>query len=273
MQLRTIALSVSYALISINALANTTDIKSANNQVGIQYQSTNVDYTETGNGVLGAAGVTLDTENGSVPGYGIFASVMKDLWLGNDYFAAEYDHASGSTNYVGSLQGGTYGSVVQSDSATLANYSLRYGKGFVVNNSTMLTPFAEVGHHKWDRGVNTGEDYSNHYFGAGVLAQYSPVSKLVLSANALLGYTFGSYITVNAIPSANFAGFAGGLGNSPLYRVGAGADYALTQQIHANIGIDYTSFKYGASAIYSGYGEPDSKTNYTTVKVGIGYAF
>jgi opacity protein-like surface antigen len=270
-------LSVSCALISINAIANTTDIKSANNQIGIQYQSTNVDYTETGNGTLGTATGTLDTENGSVPGYGISASAMKDVWLGNDYFAAEYDHASGHTDYVGSLQGGTYGSLVSTSSATLANYSLRYGKGFVVNDSTMLTPFAEVGHHKWDRGVNAGEDYSNHYFGAGVLAQYSPASKLVLSANVLLGYTFGSYITVNAVPSANFPGFAGGLGNSPLYRVGAGADYAITQQIHANIGIDYTSFKYGMSALYAvpgGYAwEPDSKTNYTTVKVGIGYAF
>jgi hypothetical protein len=50
------------------------------------------------------------------------------------------------------------------------------------------------------------------------------------------------------------------------------------QNLHGNIGIDYTSFSYGISSVYpvgGGYvaWEPDSKTNYTTVKVGLGFAF
>ncbi len=52
------------------------------------------------------------------------------------------------------------------------------------------------------------------------------------------------------------------------------ADYAFTKVIHGNVGVDYTSWEYGASAIQpSGYFEPDSETNVTMIKVGVGYAF
>jgi len=260
------------------ALADTSDIKAANNQVGFQLVSTNVDYTETGDGVLTPSG-TLDTEKGAVPGYALSISTMQDRWLGNDYIEAEYDNSSGNTEYVGGLIGPPatpYGSAVGTSGATLINYSARYGKGYMVRNEFMLTPFIELGHHEWDRGANYGEIYTHNYFGIGALGQYSPVSRLVLSANAMTGSTFGSYITVNSGPGLN--GFSGALGNSSLYKVGAGADYAFAQDLHGEIGVDYTSFNYGISAVYPVGGgfvgwEPDSKTNYTTVKIGLGYGF
>ena len=255
------------------AFAGTSDIKVSNNQVGFQIISTNVDYTETGDGILTPTG-TLDTETGPVHGYALSISVMKDMWLGNDYIEAEYDNSSGNTEYVGGLLGpppGPYGSYVGTSGATLINYSARYGKGYMVRNEFMLTPFIELGHHEWDRGANYGEIYTHNYFGIGALGQYSPVSRLVLSANAMTGSTFGSNIVVNGA-------FSGALGNSSLYRVGAGADYAFAQNLHGNVGVDYMSFNYGISALYplgGGYygWEPDSKTNYTTVKIGLGYAF
>ncbi|MGA7593900.1 MAG: hypothetical protein WCA64_01785 [Gallionella sp.] len=256
------------------AFADTYDIKVSNNQVGMQIISTNVDYTETGNGIK------LDTEKGSVPGYALSASTMQDLWLGNDYAEAEYDNASGYTAYVGGyLSPPTpYGSVVGTSSATLINYSARYGKGFMVGDEFMLTPYAEIGHHEWDRDVNLGEVYTHHYYGIGALGQYSPSGGLVLSAKAMIGRTFGSYITVNPTPVPGGNGFSGGLGNSALYRVGAGADYAVVENLHATICVEYTSFNYGISSVYPVGGgfvawEPDSKTNYTTFKFGLGFAF
>jgi len=253
------------------AFAGTSDIKASNNQVGFQMISTNVDYTETGNGIFGTPTGTLDTETGPVPGYALSISAMKDLWLGNDYIEAEFDNSSGTTTYTGAYQGGVFGSVVVTSGATLVNYSARYGTGIMVNEGFMLTPYAELGHHEWDRGVNWGEVYTHNYYGIGALAQYSPATRLVLSANALFGSTFGSNIVINGA-------FSGALGNSSLYRIGAGADYAFAQNLHGNIGFDYTSFSYGISAIYScGVNcfqwEPDSKTNYTTIKIGLGYAF
>jgi opacity protein-like surface antigen len=274
----TLAVMVIAGLSGISsAIADTSDIKTSNNQVGFQLISTNVDYTETGNGILGSQTGTLDTERGPVPGSAVSISAMKDLWLGNDYIEAEYDHSSGYTEYVGGLLGPSptpYGSVVSTSGATLTNYSARYGAGYMVRDSFMLTPYAEFGHHEWDRGVNLGELYTHNYYGIGALGQYSPASGLVLSANA----TFASYITVNPTPGPGGGGFSGSLGNSVLYRIGAGADYAFAQNLHGTIGVDYTSFSYGISAVYpvgGGYvaWEPDSKTNYTTVRIGLGYGF
>lgn len=256
------------------AFAGTSDIKAANNQIGIQTISTKVDYLETGNGIFGTQTGTLDTETGSVPGYALSLSVMQDWAFGNDYFAAEYSHSSGNTSYTGGLIGppaAPYGSVTGTSSATLINFSARYGTGFIVNDELMLTPYAELGNHEWDRGVNLGETYTHNYYGIGVLGQYSPVSKLVLSANAMVGKTSGSNIAVNGA-------FSGGLGNSTLTRVGVAADYAFAQNFHGNVGVDYMSFSYGISAVHPLGGgfvawEPDSKTKYTTIKIGLGYAF
>lgn len=255
------------------AFAGTSDIKAANNQVGFQLMSTNVDYTETGDGILVPYG-TLDTEQGPVPGYGLSISTMQDLWLGNDYIEAEYDHASGNTEYVGGLLGPPptpYGSVVGTSGATLTNYSARYGAGFMVNDQSMLTPYLELGHHEWDRGVNLGELYTHNYYGIGVLGQYSSADRLVLSARAMFGSTFGSNIAINGA-------FSGALGNSALFKAGAAADYALVQNLHATLDVEYTSFNYGISALYplgGGYygWEPDSSTKYTTVRIGLGAAF
>ncbi len=268
-------------LASTAAFADMSDIKASNNQFVIGIMSTNVDYTETGNGILGSPTGTLDTENGSVPGYALSLSAMRDWWLGNDYLEAEYGHASGNTDYVGGLLGPPstpYGSITGTSGATLINYSIRYGKGFVLNDEYvdefMLTPYLELGHHEWDRGVNLGEIYTHNYVGIGALGQYSPADKLVLSANAMLGQTFGANIAVDGA-------FSGALGNSTLYRVGAGADYAFAQNWHGNLGIDYTSFNYGISALYPGvvngknvfFWEPDSKTSDTTIRIGLGYGF
>ena len=254
------------------AFADTSDIKASNNQLVFGIMSTNVDYTETGDGISAPSG-TLDTEKGRVPGYSLSISTMQDLWLGNDYIEAEYDHASGNTEYVGGLVGPPptpYGSVVGTSGATMTNYSGRYGEGFIVNDLLMLTPYVEFAHHEWDRGVNWGELYTGNYSGIGVLGQYSPVSRLVLSANALFGRTFGNNIDITGA-------FSGALGDSNLYRAGAAADYAFTNNFHLNVGVDYTSFSYGISDFYP-YGaqfvfEPDSKTIYTTVRIGLGYGF
>ena len=253
------------------AFAGISQIRESNNQFGFQLVSTNVDYTETGDGILAPSG-TLDTEKGPVPGYALSISTMQDLWLGNDYLEAEYDHASGNTDYVGGLLGPPptpYGSIVATSGATLTNFSARYGAGLMVNDQAMLTPYLELGHHEWDREVNLGELYTHNYYGIGVLGQYTPADRLVLSARAMFGHTFGSNIAINGA-------FSGALGNSSLFKAGAAADYVLVQNLHGSIGVDYTSFNYGISGVYPvGVGyvawEPDSKTNYTTVRIGLGY--
>jgi hypothetical protein len=253
---------------SMGAYASTEDIQAVNNQVAIQAISTNVNYNEKSD-----KGVLLDSEGGHVPGFAISASVMKDLVFGNDYLQFQYSRANGNTDYVGSyISGGSYGSVVAKSGATLTDYSLRVGKGFSFGHQVMITPYAEIGRHEWKRGVNEGETYTNNFYGIGALAQSSVIKNLVLSANALIGRTVSSNIDV-----AGTSGFSGALGNSSLYKIGLSADYAFTTSFHANIGVDYRSFKYGRSANYVTSGgtfyEPKSESKYTTISAGVGYSY
>src|ERR1017187_2225624 len=74
--LKMVLVGLSSLAFSSFAFADLSAIKSSNNQISIQTMSTNVDYTETGNGRLGTASETLDTETGDVPGYGAFISMM-----------------------------------------------------------------------------------------------------------------------------------------------------------------------------------------------------
>jgi hypothetical protein len=280
--LNKIVSSMCFMLFSANIFAGASDIATSNNQISLQAISTNVDYTETGNGTLGTATGTLDTEKGDVPGYGISISTMTGD--GNAYFEAGYDRSNGQTNYTGSFMGGTFGSAVAISNATLTNFNARYGKGFLVDKigassvlPFMLTPYVELGSHQWDRGVNYGETYTNDYVGIGTLWQFSPVvGKLVVTANAMYGTTFRSNIAVNSGPG--LSGFSGALGSSSIYKLGISADYAFMKHLHGNVGIDYTSSSYGVSAVYPVGGgtvawEPDSRTNYSLFKLGIGYAF
>ncbi|MFA6901531.1 MAG: hypothetical protein WC236_00460 [Gallionellaceae bacterium] len=274
--LHKIALSTVITIFATTAFAGIADIKASNNLIGLRAMSTYVDYTETGNGLLGTQTGILDTETGPVAGLAFSVSRMRDLWLGNDYLEFSFDYSSGYTKYTGSYQGGTYGSVVTTSRAVLSNLSARYGRGTILHEKFMLTPYAELARHEWYRGVNYGEIYSHYHFAIGVLGQYSPVRRLVLTANAMLGNTFSSYISVASSPSSN--GFAGSLGNSPLYKAGLAADYAFTRNLHGNIGIEHMRFNYGISGIYDVGGgyvawEPDSETKYSIVKLGLGYAF
>jgi hypothetical protein len=244
-------------------------IKNSNNAIGIQAISTYVDYTETVDGRIS------NTEQGYVPGFALNVSFMQDWLLGNDYLAATYSQSTGNTNYTGSYIGSSqgYGSVKTTSPATLTDYSFRYGKGFVLNDQVMATPFIELGSHQWDRNLRTyQETYTNNYYGIGLLGQVAMTNAFVLSASALVGNTANSNISISGSPYSG-----GALGNSTIYRLGISGDYAFTKSLHGNIGLDYSSFNYGQSTPTRVgryvYYEPSSTSQYTTYKIGLSYNF
>lgn len=288
-------------IFTTTAFAGIDAIKASNNQVGIQFISTHMDYKETY-----PDGTTADTEKGSVQGFGLSLTAMKDILLGNDYLKAQFNRSTGDVDYLGSLDGGcyfhacvaiddyspVYGSYGQKNHAKVTDFSLRYGKGFEINDNLMMTPYAELGHHEWKRDLgNTcvagilpdcaaSEKYRHYYYGMGTLIQHSLNQNLVLSADGFVGQTFSSKISGSGTSylyptSGGFTSFSPqDLGDKSMYRLGVSADYAFTTQVHGNIGVDYVAFKYGRSAVFNDIlYEPDSKTNYTNVKVGVGYAF
>ncbi|MBS0242219.1 MAG: hypothetical protein JSS20_08575, partial [Proteobacteria bacterium] len=136
----------------------------------------------------------------------------------------------------------------------------------------LLTPYIGAGTHDWKRSVNAGEEYSHNYVGSGLLAQWSPLKRVVVSADALVGRTFGSSIDVAS--DLSIPGFSASLGNSLYFRSAVGGDVAVSDHLHLRAGIEYVRYNYGASAIQpSGYYEPDSRTGNWMFGVGMGYAF
>jgi len=286
-------LIMSLCLLSFNSHAGISDIKASNNQLGIQFVSSKVDYKETF-----TDGTLADTEKSRISGFGLSANLMKDVFLGNDYFKAQYSRTEGGLDYVGSVGvpgiaygGGTfYGSNTQENNATITDFNFRYGKGFEINDKLMITPYGELGHHEWLRDLgnacllaaratcSSSEKYTHYHYGLGGLVQYSPIQNLVFNIDALIGRTFSSQISGQGVELVTISNpsssFKQDLGDKNLYKIGISADYAFTSRIHGNIGVDYVDFEYGKSDVFNTYAyEPDSKTNYTNIKLGIGYAF
>lgn len=279
------------------AHADTEAIKASNNQLRLNYVNSHVDYTEKIDGNI------ADTEKGHVPGFGLSLSLMKDLFLGNDYIYAEFVRSNGDSNYVGSPAYGYpsiapgYGSYTTNHRAHMTDINLRYGKGIEINNHFMITPYLEIGHHRWTRAFNneaavgactaycgiyplSSEEYNNSHFGIGSLFQYSSSDKLVMTGKIMVGKTYMASISGKGSSYLNAAAYVNNgfdkqrLGNDFMYMAGISADYAFTEHIHGNVGVDYVDFRYGKSGLFDNYNyEPDSHTKYTSVNVGIGYAF
>ena len=272
------AITLSFAVLSGTSLASEQTIKNSNNQFSAKFVLKKLAYEENGNGILGSPVGLLDTEKGYVPGWGLGLTFMGNVLLDKDYVDLEFSHSTGHTDYVGALiGGGGFGSVTGTSSARLLDLSARIGEGFSVSQNFMLTPFLELGHHKWYRGINAGETYNHSYWGGGLLAQTSIGNKFVLSVNGMIGRTFSSTIDV---ASSSIPGFSGDLGNATTYRFGASVDYAITKDIHINLGVDHTRFKYGMTKLFPIPGfpgffqwEPDSKSRYTVFNAGVGLAF
>jgi opacity protein-like surface antigen len=228
-----------------------------------------------------STGVPLDLEKGWVPGGSVSAYYMWNWGTAcNLYVMGRFTYEHGNTTYVGALQGNPFGSLVQQDGATVEDFDFRLGKGFDVGTNAMLTPYLGIGTNWWKR-LLTGasgyqEVYSHDYVGAGLLFQISPIPHLVLSANGLVGGAFNSSMTTSLTPGGFLiipATYT--LGNKAVYMVGGSVDFAFTAHLHGNIGIDYTRFAYGQSALNpaSGALEPNSTTRYTTVSAGLGWGF
>ena len=252
------------------------DIVDSNNQVILQAVATYLNYNEYDDGRFGGVpGTLLDTERGWVPGVGGKASVMQNWLVQNLYLSIEGSYSKGNTHYIGSIGGGAYGSFLATDGAKFSDVDGKVGKGFWVRPDVMITPYFTYGYHQWARAVNAGETYTNQYAGGGVMLQYSPVSRLVFTGDAMVGSTVSPNIFIAANPGSNFA-VSTALGTSFIWKVGLGADYGITRNWHIMASADYASFKYGASATVfapDALYEPMSKSNITTVKVGVGYAW
>jgi hypothetical protein len=250
------------------------DILAANNQIIVQAVGTHLDYAEYDDGRTQPAGTFADSEKGWIPGIGLKVSAMGDWAVSNLYVAAEASWSKGTTGY---FEGPAFGGPLNlSHHAEIVDAAFRLGKGFSVAPNFMITPFAEFGVHQWIRDLSplNPETYQHEYAGGGLLIQYAPVQRLVLSANGMVGSTIDPKISIAANPGINNA-LELGLGTALTWRLGGSVDYAITQQFHISGSVDYTEFKYGASARdpLTGIYEPNSTSKVLVTKLGLGYSW
>jgi opacity protein-like surface antigen len=251
------------------------DIVRSDNQVSLDFIDTHINY---GPEFLTGVGTPLDTEKGWVPGLSVTGSLMRDVGsLCHLYLMGRFSWVDGHTNYWAS--GGPVTSNV--DGARVDSWDFRLGKGFDIGPNMMLTPYVGAGTRWWNRLLNGpfgyDEVYKHGYAGGGLLFQVSPISKLVLSADGLVGSTFDASMTASLVPGGTtIAGLASTypLGQKAIYMAGGSADWAFTTLLHGNVGIEYTHFAYGQSpANAAGFLEPNSRTSTVTVSAGLGLAF
>lgn len=257
----------------LSPISSRSTIVNANNQFGVSGSGAFIDYMEK------VGGEKFDSERGWVPGLSVSGSVMQDWGVDNLYLFGQFSWSKGHSRYIGAFQNGTYGDLRQDDGAEMFREDVRIGKGFDLNNSFMLTPYLGAGARQWSRhlpGVGgLQEDYSNGYVGGGLLAQYSPAPRWVVSVNGMVGSTFRSTMKTSRINGgANINPQTYDLGEAAMFMAGASVDYAVSERLHANLGVDVTNFKYGKSPVsFDSTYEPTSRTTEVVVKAGIGVSF
>ncbi len=258
---------------SLDARAWMNPILIANTQVGLSIVGQRVDYVETT-----ATDPRFSSEAGWLPGLQLGVSAMGSAGpVNNIYFMGAFTWLHGQTDY------GASGGPVRSgrSGADIRTLDLRFGKGFDIATDWMVTPYLGMGYRGWNRSLSnrfgpSGYDelYEHTYVGGGMLLQWAATERLVLSASGLLGTTSAPTMKVSYNGGFPVNPWTYNLGSSSIYMAGLSADYAITDKWHMNAGIDYLSFRYGASAVSpDGMYEPDSRTPNWTVKAGFGYSF
>jgi hypothetical protein len=261
-------------------------LRRANNHVGVAVGTEYQNYREIEDGG------TLDSEKGYVkPAYRIYASSQFDLaGIKDVYTAASFSYTGGKTRYDGGTVNQETGEVMPLSNKTkaqLADWSVRIGKAIPVGaaGSVQLIPFVEYGQHRWDRDLAAEdggylEHYRNKAISLGVLGQYAPTDRWVLSAEVKAGRYYSGKLRVVDVPVTAPDGEQGLLsdtlllGSRPMVLLGLKADYAVTSHFHLTAGYSWQRFQYGRSNTNEfGLHEPRSISQMQRLELGAALSF
>jgi hypothetical protein len=254
------------ALVAIASPARADDqtIRNADSEVWGAFGTSLFNYQEE----IGAPNIP-DSEHGWLPSLAVGASYLTSQ---DFYFALDGAANFGNAHYNGSILDTNTGffDIPFQDTTreVVSTVDGKAGKAIALSNEVMLTPYAEVGFRYWHRDLGQGqtENYQNFDAQAGLMVQVSPINKLVLMGYGSVGPTFAARMRT--------AGEDYYLGGSGMYKVGGKVAYGLTPRLDVFTTVDYDAFRYGESPLLAdGSLEPSSKTEETTVRVGLGYHF
>ncbi len=198
--------------------------------MGLSIGWQHIDYVEddtfgaTSNGVL-------DSDKGSQPGLKVHYNLQGDrLGIKDLYFKASYAYFHGTTHYDGYLQNLVTGGLTPYNTETQVSSTdaqLKLGKGFLLGQSTQLTPYVAYNYRQWERDSSRDpygylEMYSHDAISVGLLTQYAITQNLVASFDASIGQMLNAQMEIEHYYKFD-------LGKRPVYSLELGLDYALSQ--------------------------------------------
>jgi hypothetical protein len=208
-----------------------------------------------------------DSEHGWLP-----SMAMGVTYMGkgsNAYLSLQGSVAAGDEKYNGALYNESSGEYdipwSQSTHTVITSFDVKVGKGFVLTNSMMLTPYIDLGFRYWERdlGDEFVEKYHNYEALAGAMIQYAPTSRLVLTGYGAVGAILGAEMKA---PVGTFD-----LGSTAIYKLGAKVGYNLTPRWELFTSLDFDYFRFVRSDVVNGYLEPSSFTTDAALRLGVSY--
>jgi hypothetical protein len=242
-------------------------------RIAFAFLASHIDYVEpsdTGVFDLPDQAKYLDKESGTIFGFRADASYMAPPSHHRLYAMIEYSRVAGNLDYTGHYIGSGL-PVTSTSTARMTDLWGRIGKGIVASDRILLLPRLGLGYHTWDRGLDSDgtEHYWHKQWDVGGLVRIRCDDVFTVSLMLAIGRTFDAefeYPTVG-IPRTS-------LGSSPLAEAGLEIDAALSEHLHLFLGADYSTFRYGQSAIHAIGGgvyamEPLSTTEITNGTLGL----
>ena len=269
-----LSLLLALTLASASAMAQTNKtIEAANSQLSFSVTSQAVTYHELDVSHV-TGGAYLDSETGTLPGYTVQWKGQGDLFELRDMVVQASLHgATGSLGYDGFLQdmAGNIVSPYQStSSANLTDYSLRVGKAIPTSVASQVVPFIGYQSHQWVRTMappyGYQETYNHNALEVGIMGQAAFTPKLVGTATLSFGSMQDAKMQVSGASTYT-------LRDQDTKSLELSVYYALDKNWHLSATVGRTEFEYGQSAVVSNSYEPDSRTSYDYVALGVGYHF
>jgi hypothetical protein len=203
-----------------------------------------------------------NSQRGELPSVAVGASYMGSSGL---YVALDSSVSFGNDHYKGALMATPSVLHERTTKAVITTVDGKLGKGFVLGQSAMVTPYVDVGFRYWERTLSNQqkEDYQNFAILGGAMFQYSPMDRLVLTTYGAAGLTLS--------PQMRTSGVTYDLDSAGVYKLGGKIGYNLTQRLEFFTSLDFDYFRFVKSDVKSGIYEPSSFTSDTSVRVGLSY--
>lgn len=250
--------------------AQAMDWAAHNRSLSLHATATRQDYREVDTQGLTANG-TLNTERGTVGGWGLQARWQGRMGGLPLWAQADAQWAQGQTDYDGYLQSGSTLSPFKAKTGnTWRSQSLALGVPLALGAGErfQFIPHLQWASQHWQRNlVQYGETYRHRSAGLGLVLQWAATERLTLEALAARRWQSRASVSV---PAFGFAAEQGG-GKEDVF--GLTARWQAGRHWHLMAGARLLRYENGASPVVQGLQAPPNTHKTLRVESGVGLNF